>query len=655
MKLRLTNTGGAKQSSKTTLTYKLKIFIFTLAVTPTTARPATQPTDQSANAKVPAAARCQLPMNQEDDPEIAIWAKTKMSEAYAANSYFTNARCENLNADKVSERMFISCVAGINFVAQNLMKRPALLTTPTVASVAAHKLSEKPIESFGSLQLYRDRSVEVTPGAKFDNPIATFRLRQHDQWVAMQLLYRQIVARQAAPIDFSAIVRRIGRQAVAENGKQKEAYLYGMMVNGAMMVANDPHSYLDPLVSVQANQQSVDQRYVGIGAELAMSPKDCSTIVADITPGSPAEKSGLHSGDILLSVNRLNYQTSSFASLLKEIRGKAGEPVSLTVSRKNQIFSVKIVRKELTDANFQVQVLDLPIVDLAYDASKKAIKEKVGYILYKQFFDDRSCDLLEKHSSYFGKALYDLEHVDHVSAIILDLRGNGGGDMDLSTCIASLFVGKRAITIERFLNGRPDEVNYGYNSAMTNLPMLTLIDGGSASASETVASALRDYKRSWLAGQRTFGKGTMQQGDPAGAGVLRDFVWFHTVARIFQPSGTSSRGVGITPDFEIPPVPNATESDLDTEYESDSPNALPPIGPRFIQSKERAAATAAIQVCINGNRAPIDARFKKLENKAALSREDLDYQRQIATVAMSCIVHYERSHPRVSQYYDFDR
>lgn len=179
-----------------------------------------------------------------------------------------------------------------------------------------------------------------------------------------------------------------------------------------------------------------------------------------------------------------------------------------------------------------------------------AIHGKTGLSLYLRihtFSDATLCDhLIRAIRSTMDKA--------EIRQVILDLRGNGGGLIDQAVCVAGVFVGRKLITeVKGLRNGRFDdeiEKKMSRQDRLTAAPMVILVDGRSASASEIVAGALQDYERAWVVGQRTFGKGSVQTWNP-----LKDDATLTlgaTTGRFYQPSGRSNQRRGIIPDFKVP-------------------------------------------------------------------------------------------------------
>jgi carboxyl-terminal processing protease len=208
-------------------------------------------------------------------------------------------------------------------------------------------------------------------------------------------------------------------------------------------------------------------------------------------------------------------------------------------------------------------------------------------------------------------------------ALILDLRANPGGIVQEAVCMGGIFVGNQKIVeMKRFSDQATREVNENAPGHpyfplddehtrfttlpfyTTDLPMVTLINGSSASASEILSGALQDYKRSWLVGDRTYGKASVQINDKPFS--ITDqlplfeepkMTLFSTEARFYQPFGRTNQIVGIVPDFSVDPIPHATEEQKFVLREADSyTNALPAVGAPWVNP--RSAEIATISQCV---------------------------------------------------------
>ena len=331
-----------------------------------------------------------------------------------------------------------------------------------------------------------------------------------------------------------------------------------------MIQAVDGHGRLAPLKYEMRKLSQADRAIFGIGAEI--KNLNGKTFIAHVMAATPAERAGLLRHDILLAIDGKVVDGQPVSQVAAAIRGEKGSTVSLTIQRGEQVLEepLRIVREKIDLPNLEMRLVD--DIDGV----------KVAWIKLNSFEDDFACAKIQN-------ALHHLE--PDVRGLILDLRGNPGGLLEQAICIGGLFVGRRPIVKERYLgkSNRADVLTSGEDKA-TKLPMVTLIDDGSASASEIVAGALQDYKRSFLLGSRTFGKGSVQESEPFK--FQPDLMLFRTIARYYLPSNRTNQIVGVQPDFEVYDNPNPSAEDRFAIYEADEvAMALAPEGEPWVQPR----------------------------------------------------------------------
>ncbi len=244
----------------------------------------------------------------------------------------------------------------------------------------------------------------------------------------------------------------------------------------------------------------------------------------------------------------------------------------------------------------------------------------MAYIRLRSFSNIADC-------AEIAVSLVDLQQKG-ARGVILDFRGNQGGIVNEAVCIGNLFIGPETIVKEEAIDTKEVRSLGKKRDALTDLPMITLINAKSASASELVAGALQDYRRSWIAGERSFGKGTVQAPQdfaPDGTNRILDVQIKQTIKRFYQPSGRTNQIVGITPDFPIDPKPNATEDDRFAIREVDLfDNALSSLGDPWLQP--RPARVAKIQACA------------RTRGTAQSKASPADYQLSVAQDLLDCVI-----------------
>jgi carboxyl-terminal processing protease len=327
--------------------------------------------------------------------------------------------------------------------------------------------------------------------------------------------------------------------------KPDDAKLVESAING-MLAGLDPHSsYMDPK-SFRDMQVQTRGEFGGLGIEVTMED-GLVKVVAPIDE-TPAAKAGVMANDIITKLDDEQVQGLTLNQAVEKMRGPVNTKIKLTIMRKGQ---------------------DKPIeVSITRDVIRvKSIRshnegEDVGYIRVTQF-NEQTTDGLKKAISDLTNQL----GVEKVKGFVLDLRNNPGGLLDQAISVSDAFLDKGEIVSTR---GRNAEETQRFNARPGDLtkgkPLIVLINGGSASASEIVAGALQDHKRATLVGTRSFGKGSVQTIIPLGAGngALR-----LTTARYYTPSGRSIQAKGITPDIEVlQDVPDDLKARTDTKGEA---------------------------------------------------------------------------------------
>ncbi|MDO8955178.1 MAG: S41 family peptidase [Gammaproteobacteria bacterium] len=309
-----------------------------------------------------------------------------------------------------------------------------------------------------------------------------------------------------------------------------------VIINNAIsgMLSNlDPHSaYLDEQ-DFRDLQAMTEGQFCGIGVEIDMTGPALEVISP--LDGSPAAKAGIKSGDMIVRINDTPVQGLSANQAIMMLRGKKGEKVTLTIFRKgaDKPLVITLVRSDIKLVNVRSEVMD----------------SDYGYIRVASFQINTGKDV--------AKAIASLEKQTHghLKGVILDLRNNPGGVVQASVDLASDFLnsadlpyGKKVV----YTKGRIKEADFTGYATGTDLthgvPMVVLINGGTASAAEIVAGALQDYHRALIVGQRSFGKGSVQTVFPLQDGKTAIKL---TTARYYTPSGRTIQALGIKPDILI--------------------------------------------------------------------------------------------------------
>ncbi|MGD8633660.1 MAG: S41 family peptidase, partial [Anaerolineales bacterium] len=302
-------------------------------------------------------------------------------------------------------------------------------------------------------------------------------------------------------------------------------------IEGALNALGDQHTtYMDPSTYEQANIP-LQGSYEGIGAWVDTNA-EYLTIVSPM-PGSPAEEAGLKPGDRVIAVDGEDVTGIDANIVIRSVLGPAGTTVNLTIAREgeSELLEFEIVRAEIEVPSIHNEMLE----------------GDIGYIQLFSFSNETADDL--------RSAITDLQD-QGMQSMILDLRGNGGGFLFSAIDVSSEFIEEGLILTERFGDGSEETYEANGRGLATEIPLIVLVDGGSASASEIVAGAIQDYGRGVLLGETTFGKGSVQNWIPLddNQGAVRV-----TVARWYTPNDRQIHEEGLEPDVVV----EFSEEDLD--------------------------------------------------------------------------------------------
>lgn len=337
----------------------------------------------------------------------------------------------------------------------------------------------------------------------------------------------------------------------------KNGSLFDSAIRG--MIANlDPHSsYLDA-DDLKELKATVSGEFVGVGIELTLSKEGLLKVISPLD-GSPAQKAGIKPEDYIIKINKELVRNLSLEEAVRKIKGKKGTKVTLTVLRKN-------VDKPLV-FNLMRQTIHLISVN------SKTLEPGYAYVRIT-FFQGPLEKQLQTAIEQLKK-----DNGGKLNGLVLDLRNNPGGLLDVSADVASTFLDsdvlKRYHDLIVYTKGRIPgadiQIKATQHDMIPKTPMVVLINGGSASASEIVAGALQDYKRAIIMGSRSFGKGSVQTVLPINA----DSAIKLTTALYYTPAGREIQAEGIVPDVSVPELAvKTTDSNLVSIDEADFQNHL---------------------------------------------------------------------------------
>jgi len=296
-----------------------------------------------------------------------------------------------------------------------------------------------------------------------------------------------------------------------------------------MLAGLDPHSaYLDP-EEFKDLQIGTTGEFGGLGIEVGME----NGFIKVISPidDTPAQRAGVHAGDLIIRLDDTPVKGMTLGDAVKKMRGKPGTPITLTIVREGEEKPLII---KINRAIIKVKSVKSRMLDDGY-----------GYVRITQFQSATGPNMVA------AIAKLKKEHGGKLKGMVLDLRNNPGGVLGAAVAVSDAFLNSGLIV---YTEGRVEDSRLRFSATpgdvLNGAPLVVLVNGGSASASEIVSGALQDHHRAILMGERTFGKGSVQTIMPTRGGAAVKL----TTARYYTPSGRSIQAEGIVPDIEVAPV-----------------------------------------------------------------------------------------------------
>lgn len=342
----------------------------------------------------------------------------------------------------------------------------------------------------------------------------------------------------AQTIDFKLfwnVWDRLGKDYFDKSKVDAQRMVWGA-ISGMTQALGDPYTvFLPPEENKAFKEELAGIKFEGIGAQLGV--KDKMIVVIAPLKGSPAEKAGIWAGDFILKVDGKETANWTLPEAVAKIRGPKGTKVVLTIGRQGQDKpkDIEVVRDTILVKSVEFE-----------------IKNNIAILKLSRFGDDTNQE--------WEKTIKTL-NLGNISGVVLDLRNNPGGYLGGAVFIASEFLKDGVVVVQEKSSGEKDTFTVNRKGRLTDVPLVVLINKGSASASEIVAVALKERGRAKLVGEATFGKGTIQEAQDleGGAGL------HVTTARWLTPLGTFVNGAGIKPDVEVAADESDQTRDLQLE------------------------------------------------------------------------------------------
>ncbi len=342
---------------------------------------------------------------------------------------------------------------------------------------------------------------------------------------------------------FGDVFERIRKDYVEEVSDEE---ILEAAING-MLTSLDPHSSYLSSKSFKDMQVQTRGEFGGLGIQVTLD----RGVIKVISPidDTPAFRAGIEAGDLVTHLDKEPVSGLTLNEAVEKMRGRVGTDIILTVIRgKKEPFDVTITRAVIK-----------------IESVRSRLEGDVGYMRITQF-NERTESGIKKALAKFKK-----EKGDALQGLVLDLRNNPGGLLDQAIAVSDAFLDKGEIVSTR--SRRPEETqrfNSRPGDLSGGLPLVVLVNGGSASASEIVAGALQDHRRAVILGTKTFGKGSVQTVIP----LARRAAMRLTTSRYFTPSGRSIQAVGIEPDIEVEQAKLEALNPRSTRREADLRGAL---------------------------------------------------------------------------------
>ena len=291
---------------------------------------------------------------------------------------------------------------------------------------------------------------------------------------------------------------------------------------------NEPYTHYYPKDEFKEYMSKIEESYTGIGVVITADTESGKIVVLSPLPDSPAYEAGMKGGDYIIAVDGTGYLANQIDECIKKIKsGKEGTEVSVTVERDGRVFDLNVERREITENSVTSQMLD----------------GEIGYIAISSFNIEHNDTGIGTYEQ-FNSALSALSE-SGMKKLVIDLRDNPGGVLTVACDIADRILPAGVITYTMDKNGNKEE--YNSDDICLDIPIVVLINQNSASASEVLTGALKDYGYAEVVGEKSFGKGIVQALFPFSDGSGLSM----TVSKYYTPHGDSIHGVGIEPDYTV--------------------------------------------------------------------------------------------------------
>lgn len=345
--------------------------------------------------------------------------------------------------------------------------------------------------------------------------------------------------RTTAKIDFSSLNELYEELSYDFDGEISPEKVVQEAKRGLVNAAGDPYTYYMTAQEYSDFNKDLNGN-VGAGIGVEIGQRDGLVKVLRTTPDNPARRAGVLAGDIIYKADDEDISMLSVEDVAKKLRGAEGSKVKLTVMRDNKEISFDLIREVINNVSVYADY-----------------RGKTAIITISRFDEDTGRLAREKAEEAIKKG---------VNKVILDLRGNGGGYVSAAKDVASLWIDGELVLEQKSANGIYNTKTYADRgkATLSGIKTVVLVNGSTASASEIVAGALKDYDKATLIGEKTYGKGSVQSLETLSSGeVLRV-----TIAKWYTPKGVNINKEGITPDKEVERTFDQINKEIDPQLDA---------------------------------------------------------------------------------------
>lgn len=307
-------------------------------------------------------------------------------------------------------------------------------------------------------------------------------------------------------------------------------------IKGYVSGVGDAYTEYFTKEEMESFYSEIEGNYVGIGIYMVQNTEENTIVVLYPIEGSPAQEAGLQTGDVIRKVDGIEFTGEDFDEISAKIKGKEGTKVTLEIERNGETLTFEIERKN---------------IDL-YPIESELLESNIGYINITSFDSDCAKEF---------KTIYENLSKANITSLIIDLRNNGGGIVSEALDIADYVLDKNQVMLITKDKDGKEEIEKSTKKPIVNVPIVILTNENTASASEILAAALKENNKAIIVGEKTYGKGVIQElltlSDGSGLKV--------TVEEYYTPNKNKINGIGITPDVEVAP-----SEDIIVEMEQDT-------------------------------------------------------------------------------------